>query len=246
MNPTIPNDLGYTIRQLQAQIARQEQTISALQQANNPLDRLAQAIESQSARLEALARSNNHSRVAGAEDVPGPRVPRYYTVNIALSEGQTATASGEAVITNDGPFKCYAITASYIPTATTLTGSGVTSFLGRFIPVSTQQLVASAGATGSTTGTADVGVGLFTLTPDLSFQIQLAGTGRSWTPNVTELPGAAMFGVNGYFKLIEEALVPGGDRLVVTTKPERAMVSTGSVRVTFAGYQILTNLPVRY
>lgn len=186
MNPTIPNDLGYTIRQLQAQIARQEQTISALQQANNPLDRLAQAIESQSARLEALARSNNHSRVAGAEDVPGPRVPRYYTVNIALSEGQTATASGEAVITNDGPFKCYAITASYIPTATTSTNTNVTDFLGRFIPVSTQQLVTSGGAIGSNTSTTDIGVGLFDITPDLSFRFSWrvrAGRGRPTSPN---------------------------------------------------------------
>lgn len=246
MNPMIPNDLGYTIRQLQAQVSRQEQTIAALQQTNNPLDRLAQAIEAQSARLEALARSNNHGRVAGAEDVPGPRVPRYYTVNVSLSEGQTATASGEAVITNDGPFKCYGITASYIPTATTETDTNATDFLNRFIPVSTQQLVTSGGAMGSNTSANDIGVGLFKMTPDLSFQIQLAGTGRSWTPNVTELPGAAMFGVNGYFGLSEEALVPGGDRLVVTTKPERAMFSTGSVRVTFLGYQILTNLPVRY
>ena len=244
-------DLERRLAQAQAQVSQQQNSgssdaVAAASNAQNALiDRFVQALEVQSVRLEALARAVSHPQIAGGEDVPGPRVPRFYTVNVTLSENSTGTASGEAVITNDGFFKCYGLTATYIATAST-NNNIATGALNRFLPVSSLQLINSSGASQGTVGGATIGDVLYAATPDLSFQIQLAGTGRSWTPNVTDMPGANFYGVTGYNALATAALVPGGDRIVVTVKPERPMATSGAVRVTFQGYQVLTNLPVRY
>ncbi len=249
-DPLAPRpNLEFTIRKLQESMAAQAREIQTLKQAaESPtaagLERLAMAISEQSARLEAMTRAVAHGRVAGGEDIPGPRLPRFYTVSIALESGSTATASGEAIITNDGPFKCYGIAGYYMPTGNT---GEITAYTNRFLPVSTAQLVEGLAANGGTIGTAaQVGAALLTVVPDLSFQIQVAGSGRSWTPNVTAVPGGILFGPNQYNPLPEPALVAGGERIVVTVEPERAMPNSGNCIVVFQGYQILTNMSVRY
>lgn len=238
-NPLTPNDLGYTLRKLQDTVAEQARQIQELRGAGgSPLDRLADALSEQSARLESFTRAVAHNRLAGGEDIPGPRLPRLYTVSISLTSGSTASASGEAIITNDGPFKCFGMTAYYIPSTGDLTG--------RFLPVSSSQLIASAAASTSTTGGATISATIYDATPDLSFKIEVAGSGRSWTPNVTAVPGGVLFGPAGYNELVQHALIAGGERIVVTAFPERAMANTGTCRIVFEGYQILTNQPVRY
>lgn len=246
-NPLIPNDLGYTIRKLEDTVQRQAQRIQQLESNPSSIDRLAQALAEQSARLESLTRAIAHERVAGGEDIPGPRLPRFYTVSVPLVEGSTATANGEAIITNDGPFKCYGVAAYYIPSTDTGSDTSAGAFTNRFLPVSTSQAIfglsGSSAAFNSTTG---ISAAFLNAVPDLSFNIQVAGSGRSWTPNVTDVPGGVLFGLTGYNEFVEPALVAGGERIVVTVKPERAMANTGTCRIVFQGYQILTNQPVRY
>lgn len=238
-------DLAFTIRKLQETLATQAREIQSLKESGGGgLQQLAMAISEQSARLEAMTRAVAHANTAGGGDIPGPRLPRFYTVSIALTSGSTATASGEAIITNDGPFKCYGISAYYIPTGDT---GAITAYTNRFLPVSTAQIVAGVAANRSTIGSAtEAGAALLTVVPDLSFTIQVAGSGRSWTPNTTAVPGGILFGPTQYNALPEPALVAGGERIVVTVEPERAMANAGNCIVVFQGYQILTNQPTRY
>jgi len=250
-DPLTPNTVGYAIRKLEETIAKQQAEINALRgggSGNSSMDKLAAAIAAQSARLEEMTRSIAHNRVAMGEDIPGPRVPRWYTVSIALAEGSSATASGEAIITNDGPFVCFGITAYYLPSSdTTIQTTAVSTFTNRFLPVATAQLsYGLAGSTASVTSATEVGNALLQSTPDLSFKIEVAGSGRSWTPNVTAVPGGVMFGPSGYNRLQTPALVASGERIVVTVLPERTMRNTGTCRVIFEGHQVLTNQPVRY
>lgn len=241
-NPMTPQDAGFTIRKLQETIASQNAMLQAQSQENTGnMAQLAQAISEQAARLEQFTRAVAHSRVAGGEDIPGPRLPRFYTVSVPLTSGSTASATGEAIITNDGPFLCYAIAAFYLPSGNTGTTA---TFTNHYLPVSTAQLLVGLAALSATT--AGVGFDLLAAVPDLSFKIEVAGSGRSWTPNVTEVPGGMMFGPLGVNELKHHALVSGGERIVVTVKPERAMPNTGTCRIVFQGYQVLTNQPTRY
>ena len=240
-NPMTPQDAGFTIRKLQETIASQNAMLQAQSRENTGnLAQLAEAISEQAARLEQFTRAVAHSRVAGGEDIPGPRLPRFYTVSVPLTSGSTASATGEAIITNDGPFQCYAISAFYLPSSNAGT---VATYTNHYLPVSTAQLVLGLAASAATAG---VGFDLLASVPDLSFKIEVAGSGRSWTPNVTEVPGGMLFGPVGVNELKHPALVAGGERIVVTVKPERAMPSTGTCRIVFQGYQVLTNQATRY
>lgn len=251
-DPLTPNTVGYALRKLEETIQRQQAEINVLRSApinnNTAFDKLASALAAQSARIEEMTRAIAHKGVAQGEDIPGPRLPRWYTVSIALAEGSTATASGEAIITNDGPFQCFGITAYYLPSSdTTISGTTSSTFTNRFLPVSTAQLLyGAAGSSATDTSATAISNALLQATPDLSFKIEVAGSGRSWTPNVTDVPGGVFFGPAGYNRLQTPALVASGERIVVTTKPERAMRNTGTCRVIFEGYQVLTNQPVRY
>ena len=195
------------------------------------------------------------------EDVPGTRIPKWYSVEIPFEFGESAAKSGEALISPEGPFVCTQMQAYYIcrdddvshyqysnrvvPTFYTSTPAGRTFPCSAFAPLLGKEvsnrpanpwylLSSYASASGYERGEG-------WNYPEFEFQIEVAGSGRYWAGD--RIPAAAFYGgVNPLFSGIH-GVVEQTDRLVVTAHPTTDAVNmTGAVRFVFHGYQIQGNI----
>jgi hypothetical protein len=203
------------------------------------------------------------SKVRSIEDIPGPRTPRWYVVDIDFSFNATAPSSGSVEISPDGPFICTQIQPYYFVTDTDYTHyQGVLTnpnpdatplAQGRYLPCTASSILSSNvhnlgvyGAVGAP-GPSDVAgtepKGPLRDFPEFSFKIQTAGSGTFWTQD-KYVPASAFYGISDPLYLGVQGFVERTDRIVVYANPETAVPLDGRVRMVFHGFQILGHVDV--
>jgi hypothetical protein len=216
-------------------------------------------LEKLNARLSRLDRWKRSIKFL--EDVPGIRVPKWYTVDIPYEFGESESKSGEVIISPEGPFVCSQMQVYYlckdddvthfpyltpvVPTYFTSTPDGRTLPCSAYAPLIGKEIsnlpanpwflfTSYAAATRNVRGNG-------WNYPEFEFQIEVAGSGRYWAGD--KIPAAAFYGgVNPLFAGIQ-GVVEQTDRLVVRASPTTEAVNmTGVIRFVFHGYQIQGNI----
>jgi len=227
---------AYQLRQLQGNISQLQGALANVHQEN-------QILRQQVAGMGGFFKEAP-VRPKWLEDIHGPRTPRLYSVEVPFSEDDTGKTQQSTEIAPDGPFIITDWQAFWRVTDTddaAFSGTGTSAmWIGRHLPISAHQMVANdAGAIAPATL---MGTNLIDF-PEISLEIEVAGSGRFWTNQ--KIPGAAFHGVNGnsgYTGI--HGWVERTDRLVVHATPERAAPHDGRVVVVFNGYQILAPISI--
>lgn len=206
------------------------------------------------------------SKVRSIEDIPGPRTPRWYVVDVDFAYNATAPSSGSVEISPDGPFICTQIQPYYFVTDTNYEHyqgdfeSGGTNpnplatplAQGRYLPCTGSSILSSnihnlaifgaVGAPGTST-TSGRAKGPLRDFPEFSFKIQTAGSGTFWTQDKF-IPASAFYGVTDPLYTGIQGFVERTDRIVVYANPNTAVPLDGRVRMVFHGFQILGHVDV--
>ena len=164
------------------------------------------------------------------EDIPGPRMPYSYVVNVPFTAADTASQTDSVTIAADGPFVVTSITALWRPTGAS------SAFVNQWLPVTRLPFRVS----GVLPATLEADANFLQL-PEFSFKLTTGGSGRFWQ---SDWIGGPLFdqtrssrpnytGIAGW---IERT-----NTLSVEVRPEIAIPAnnTGEVWVYFQGYQIL-------
>ena len=229
------NNLGYNQRQL-----------------NGALGQLQDQVE----QLRVGSHQQGGSAPARIEDIPGVRTPRWYEVGIDFTAGDTALRFNSAEIAPDGPFVVTQCSPYWLITDTNAAnffGAPAAAPTGHVLPCSSygmmQNLFQSQISNFAAAPAANVPsigamyngatlVGALSDFPELSFQIEVSGSGRFWTNQ--RIPAADFYGWGGQpLYMGHQGWVERTDRLVVHATPEVAIPHDGRVRFVFSGYQIL-------
>lgn len=196
-----------------------------------------------------------NSVIKDLDDIPGVRTPRWYEVDVDIAANGTQTTFNTAEISPDGPFVITQMQPYWMITDTDNANFPVGGFAaaGRVLPCSAYALLlAQLGSPDATAAPAWTNLGdLFSTAlatapyrevPELSFQIEIAGSGRFWTNRA--IPAAAFYGEwNPLYSGIA-GWVERTDRIVLHVTPEVAMTYAGRVRMVFHGYQILGHVNI--
>jgi hypothetical protein len=207
---------------------------------------------------ERLKRSSSWNRsVKDLEDLPGLKVPKWYTVEIPFDYGDTSPKTGEVIISAEGPFVCtqiqtyYRITdtdtlhysnPSYVdPLSSTAVGRLISAT--SFFPLMGDLQVCSfldwqtqfSSYSGSSGGVGIVGHGY--VYPEFDLQIHIEGSGRAWAGDRT--PAAAFYGVGNPLFTGISGVVEHSDRIEVVGAPSIPKVTlAGKLTTVFHGYHI--------
>ena len=200
-------------------------------------------------------------------DLPGPRTPRWYVVDIDFAYNATASSSGSVEISPDGPFICTQIQPYYFVTdanyehyqgnfefnATNPDPLATPLAQGRYLPCTASSILSSnihnlgiyaaVGAPGPSTDALTRPKGPLRDFPEFSFKIQTAGSGAFWTQDKF-IPASAFYGVTDPLYTGIQGFVERTDRIVVYANPETPVPLDGRVRMVFHGFQILGHIDV--
>jgi hypothetical protein len=155
------------------------------------------------------------------EDIPGPRQPYYYVLQIPFHLGDTAQNQSSVTIATDGPFICTAMSAYYKMT------SGQVGTIGAWMPVTTLPFNIY-NAAGPPAGAVE-----------FSFRILTGGSGRQWQSDWLPAPMIHGWADSPHYTGVK-GWVDRTNTLTVQARPEFAVPSNGDVWFIFEGYQILT------
>ena len=111
------------------------------------------------------------------------------------------------------------------------------------VPPLLSQLGSDVGGNASTLATYfNAATGPFTEVPELSFQFEIAGSGRFWTNRA--IPAASLYGESNPLYTGIAGWVERTDRIVVHVTPTATLPFAGRVRMVFHGYQILGHVNI--
>lgn len=198
------------------------------------------AIEQLRAKISELEQSINFDSTSLARprtisDIPGIRTPRWYTVEIAIPAASTTQANNTINIDPAGPFIITQMQAQWVYTDSTISPAGL---LNRVFPVTAfHSLINNGAATAIATVATNIA-----LIPELSFEIEIAGSGRKWTSQ--KIYGPSLYGVQNPLYYGQEGWVDTTDSIRTYVNPEVAMTYAGKAVVTYTGFQILTSLRI--
>ena len=230
------NNLGHNQRQINSALGQLQNEVESLRRREGP---------------------NQETRAPmRIEDIPGMRTPRWYEVSIDFTAGDTALRFNSAEIAPDGPFvitQCSPYWTITDTTAANFFGPPAAAPTGRILPCSPYGMLQGlfSGIIDTTAGVPAANVpnlgdmyngaqflGALSDFPEMSFQIEVSGSGRFWTNQ--RIPAADFYGWGGSpMYLGHQGWVERTDRLVVHCTPEVAIPHDGRVRFVFSGYQIL-------
>lgn len=233
-NNGILSDYKRTLEQLSNESRNLQDTLRNTSMERNELRSQVGTLRAQLTDMQARFDLNKQSteRPRSIDDIPGVRTPQWYTVEIEFTAGETVTKFGTSEIAPEGPF----IITQINPLFQVLDATDA-NVIGRMIPVSAAAMFyAEVGGTVGTdtvvsVATAAVGV------PELTFQIEIQGSGRFWTN--LKVPGAFFYGNGNPMYTGIMGWVDYSDRIKVHVTPERALPFTGKVLFGLHGYQIL-------
>ena len=192
-----------------------------------------------------------NATIRDLDDIPGVRTPRWYEVDINLEANATQTTFNSAEISPDGPFIITQIQPYFEITDTDATRfiGGGTAPTGRVLPCSAYPFLLSqlgtpdaAGNPLTLTDLFNTTTGAYSEVPELSFQFEIAGSGRFWTNR--SVPAAAMYGESNPLYTGIAGWVERTDRIVVHVTPTSSISYDGRVRMVFHGYQILGHVNI--
>ena len=203
----------------------------------NLLGNTQQAVRDLQARFD--LDKNAAVRPRSIDDIPGVRTPQWYTVEVNFTSGETVTKFGTAEIAPEGPFIITQINPVYQSLDTATSPADLTPLLGRMLPVSaTAMFYNQTGNDDGTNPNTPLAVAsIAELIPELTFQIEIQGSGRFWTNQ--KVPGAFFYGNSNPLYTGIMGWIDYSDRIKVQVTPERAIPLTGKVLFGFHGYQIL-------
>jgi|ETNvirnome_2_300_1030623.scaffolds.fasta_scaffold14082_3 hypothetical protein len=164
------------------------------------------------------------------EDIPGPRMPYTYVVNVPFTAADTASQTDSVTIAADGPFVVTSMTAFWRPT------DSASAFVNQWLPIT--RLPFRVGGVVPATLEADVA---FLQLPEFSLKLTTGGSGRFWQ---SDWLGGPLFdqtrGDRPWYTGIA-GWIERTNTLSVEVRPEIAIPAnnTGEVWVYFHGYQIL-------
>jgi hypothetical protein len=184
------------------------------------------------------------------DDIPGIRTPRWYEVDVDLAANATQTTFNSAEISPDGPFIITQIQPYFEITDTDAANFPVSAVAptGRIVPCSAYPLLLSQlgsevlGASSDLATFFNGATGPYTEIPELSFQFEIAGSGRFWTNRA--IPAAALYGESNPLYTGIAGWVERTDRIVVHVTPTATLPYAGRVRMVFHGYQILGHVNI--
>jgi hypothetical protein len=190
------------------------------------------SIESEIKKLTRSIESTPTAKVNTIDDVPGYRIPRWYSVQVDLEEGSTARTSGNVTIDPEGPFVITQIVPGFLITDAP---SGTASFIGRNVPCSASAIIYNQlGSSGTIT---DVSGPINAVIPELVFELEIGGSGRLWTNQ--PVSAAAFYGFPQPLITGVAGWIDPTDTFKVYATPIKAMPVTGTVEFVMHGYQIL-------
>lgn len=256
-------EANINLNQLQSTISNLQSELMSLKSRNLKEEEVSRLkIDDLTKRLQEVDRWSNVVR--DLEDIPGVRTPRWYEVDVNFDRGDSQLRFNSTEISPDGPFIITQMQPYYTYTEDT-TGSefaNITSskaVAGRTVPCTAFPFLLNNLGTVNSIAAAnpfdDVLIGDFAdvaaapavpapynAIPELSFQIEIAGSGRFWTNRA--IPAAAFYGENNPLYSGIAGWVERTDRIVVHCTPEATIPVGGRVRMVFHGYQILGHVSI--
>lgn len=240
--------LGQMLREANLQVMQLQQQVTSLHSEMNALKSRSLKEEEVSRlklgevkqKLESLDKWN--LTIRDLDDIPGIRTPRWYEVDVDLAANATQTTFNTAEISPDGPFIITQIQPYFEITDTDAANFPVSNVAptGRILPCSAfplllSQLGSDVGGVASDLDTYfNAGSGPFTEVPELSFQFEIAGSGRFWTNRA--IPAASLYGESNPLYTGIAGWVERTDRIVVHVTPTATLPYAGRVRMVFHGY----------
>jgi len=253
---------NHTINQLQSTINTLQSDIMSIRSRSLKEEEVNRMkMDDLGKQISSLDKWNNV--VKDLDDIPGVRTPRWYEVDIDFERGADTLKFNSTEISPDGPFVItqiqpyYKITdTNYDATIANVVGSSIPT--GRMLPCSAYSFLMNtlgANSRGDSTlqpydnrmlgdlfNTSNVNEAVFSAIPELSFQLEIAGSGRFWTNRA--IPASAFYGQYNPLYTGIAGWVERTDRIVVHVTPEVAMPLKGTVKMVFHGYQILGHVSV--
>jgi len=190
------------------------------------------SIESEIKKLTRSIESMPTSKVNTIDDVPGYRIPRWYSVQVALEEGSTARTSGNVTIDPEGPFVITQIVPGFLITDAPV--GTPTDYIGRNVPCSASATIYNQMGNGtSATSISEINE----VIPELVFELEIGGSGRLWTNQ--PVSAAAFYGFPQPLITGVAGWIDPTDTFKVYATPVKQMPVTGIVEFVMHGYQIL-------
>jgi hypothetical protein len=251
---TMIREQNQTITQLQSTLTSMQNELLSQKRASLKEEELSRMkVTSLEQKISEVDKWSNIVR--DLQDIPGVRTPRWYEIDIDLSEGATQTTFNSVEISPDGPFVITQMQPYFQFAEQPTTPVDNVRLNNRIVPCTAFNLVNNAlgtttvndGANQNTYVDATLpflfGSGSpLEFIPELSFQIEIAGSGRFWTNR--PIPAAAFYGLQNPLYTGIAGWVERTDRIVIHVTPEIPVPLAGRVKVICHGYQILGHVNI--
>lgn len=191
------------------------------------------SLESDIKKLSRSIESMPTTKVNTIDDVPGYRIPRWYSVQVDLEEGSTARTSGNVTIDPEGPFVITQIVPGFL--ITDAPAGAPAAFIGRNVPCSASAIIYNQ--LGGQATLPPVSNAINDVIPELVFELEIGGSGRLWTNQ--PVSAAAFYGFPQPLITGVAGWIDPTDTFKVYATPIKAMPVTGTVEFVMHGYQIL-------
>ena len=224
-----PADLQQHLNGLYAQIRGLQGQLEGLSGDNSGLGQLKNDVEKvikEQAEAKSLLQTPRF-----IEDIPGPRMPYTYVIEIPFTALDTVSQTRSVTIAADGPFVTTAMTAFWRPT------DAASTFTNQWLPVSRLSTRVFNGQLPALLN-ADAD---FIQYPEFSFKMTTGGSGRFWQsdwlagPMFDQMPAARPWytGISGWIERTNTVSVEARPEVPIPAN------QTGSIWMYLEGYQIL-------
>jgi len=251
-----PEKLGQMLREANIQIMQLQQQLTGLQsemssqKSRNLKEEEVSRLKMGEVQKKLDSLDKWNMVIRDLDDIPGIRTPRWYEVDVDLAANATQTTFNTAEISPDGPFIITQIQPYFEITDTDADNFPVSGIAptGRILPCSAFPLLLSQLGSEVGGGASDLdtyfnaATGPYTEVPELSFQFEIAGSGRFWTNRA--IPAASLYGESNPLYTGIAGWVERTDRIVVHVTPTASVPYSGRVRMVFHGYQILGHVNI--
>lgn len=233
----VPNDVAAVLRQHKQGI---DELTGLIRQVQSERDNAQDELRRLRGQIETLRGDIDKSksspvRPTSIDDIPGVRLPQWYVVEVPFVVGDTRILFGTVEINPEGPFIITQVQA-YWQCNDDGTNTGVAAFQGRVLPVSALQILDNQLGSAALAAI----VPLIAQVPELSFQIEISGSGRFWTNQ--KIYGPSFYGLSNPLYTGQMGWVDPTDRIKVHVTPELTIPHNGRAIMVFHGFQILRDV----